>query len=176
MWGRSRTIGDSRNSAPAAASVGRCTRVGKCKRSQSPSRVARSREGDPTSSRRVRATAAQEGERSVGVAAMEHSRKLDRVVHCYRAELCVRYRSGIRTQAEDRCVLLREHLRECRAGGEVLMENLFQLGMRDTDPSAPDGRRTSNGGVLKGTSKRATTDHSSRAHDNKVLLTSRPNA
>jgi len=55
------------------------------------------------------------------------------------------------------------------------MENLFQLGMRDTDLSAPDGRRTSNGGVLKGVSKRVTTDHSSRAHDNEVLLASRPN-
>src|SRR4029077_10359608 len=53
------------------------------------------------------------------------------------------------------------------------MENLFQLGMRDTDLSAPDGRRTSTGGVLKGGSKRVTTDHSSRAHDNEVLLASR---
>ena len=84
-------------------------------------------EGNPTSSRRVRATAAQEGERCVGAAAMENSCELHRVVHCYGAEPCVRYRPGIRTQAEDRCVLIREHLRECRTVGEVLMENLFNL-------------------------------------------------
>jgi hypothetical protein len=56
------------------------------------------------------------------------------------------------------------------------MENLFQLGMRDADLSAPDGRHKSNGGVLERISKRASTDHSSRAYDNKILLASRRNA
>ena len=40
---------------------------------------------------------------------------------------------------------------------------------------APDGRHTSNGGVLERISKRVSTDHSSRAHDNKVLLANRRN-
>src|SRR5579863_6507235 len=100
---------------------------------------------------------------------MENSCELDRVVDCYRAEFCVRYRPGIRTKAEDRCVLIREHLRERRAVSEVSMENLLQLGMHDTERSAPDGRRTSNGGVFKSVSKRVSTDHPSRAHDNEVL-------
>src|SRR6476659_1621957 len=106
---------------------------------------------------------------------MKNSCELYRVVHCYRTELCVRYRPGIRTQAKDRCVLVREHLREYRAVGEVLMENLVQLGMRDADLSAPDGRRTSNGGVLKRISKRVSTDHSSSTHDDKVPPVSRRN-
>src|SRR5260370_39013639 len=77
---------------------------------------------------------------------MENSCEFDRDVHCYRAELCVRYRPGIRTQAKDCCLLICEHLRECRAISEVLMDNLIQLGMRDTDLSPPDVRHTSNGG------------------------------
>jgi hypothetical protein len=104
---------------------------------------------------------------------MENSREFDRIVHRYRAELCVRYRPGIRTQTEDRCVLIREHVREFRAASEVLMDNLIRLGMRDTDLSPPDGRRTSNGGVIERVSKRVSTDHSCRADDDKVLLASR---
>src|SRR6478736_4178327 len=104
---------------------------------------------------------------------MKNSCELYRVVQCYRTELCVRYRPGVRTQAKDRCVRIREHLRECRAISEVLMDNLIQLGMRDTDLSPPDGRHTSNGGVSERISKRASTDHSGRTHDDKVLLDGR---
>jgi hypothetical protein len=75
---------------------------------------------------------------------MENSREFDRVVHCYPAELRIRYRPGVCTQAKDRCVLIREYLREWRAVREFLMENPHQLGVRDADLSAPDGRRTSN--------------------------------
>src|ERR1700756_2764105 len=132
-------------------------------------------EGHPTPSRRICATPAQECERRVGTAAAENSRECDRVVHGYRAELCVRYRPGVCAHAKDRCMLIREHLRECRAVGEVLMENLLQLGMRDPDLPAPYGSHMSNGGVIENVVERVSTDHSRRAYDREVLLANRRN-
>jgi hypothetical protein len=141
--------------APAAVSPGRCSRIGRCRRWQSLLRATRSRpllcsvRGYPTSSRRVRATPAQKSERGGGADVTENPREFDCVVHRYCAELCIRYRPGIGTQAEDRCMLIREQLREFRAVGEILMDKLIELGIRDADLSAPDRRRTSNGGVIE---------------------------
>jgi hypothetical protein len=160
MRGRSRATGASRNSAPAATSLGRCTRVGKCKRWQSPSRVARSRPL-PCSVRRIsdfvpsgpRHCRSRRGTLLRGCCHGELVRTLSCSPQVSCGALCPippRYTRP----AEDRCVLIREHLRECRAAGEVLKENLCQLGMRDTDLFAPDSRRTSNRGVLKGVPKR----------------------
>src|ERR1700677_5308613 len=50
------------------------------------------------------------------------------------------------------------------------MQNLFQLGVRDAGVSAPNGSHTGNGGGFERVAKSVSTNHSSRAHDNKTLL------
>ena len=60
---------------------------------------------------------------------MENARELDGVVHDGFAELRLRYRPRIRTEAKDRCVLIRKRLRECGAVSKVLMQDFFQLGV-----------------------------------------------
>jgi hypothetical protein len=49
------------------------------------------------------------------------------------------------------------------------MENLFQLRVPDAELSAPDGRHSSDGGVIEGVAKGVSTDHSRRAHDDQAL-------
>ena len=75
-------------------------------------------------------------------------RELERVVHGYRAELCVRHRPGVRAQAKERCVLIRQRLRKCRAVSKVSMENLYELRVQDADWPAPNRSHMSNRGVL----------------------------
>jgi len=74
---------------------------------------------------------------------VENSRELDRVIDGYPAELRVGHRVCISAQAKDSGILIRERLRECGAVGEVLVQNLLQLGMRDAQPFAPDSRHSS---------------------------------
>src|SRR5690242_840241 len=94
-------------------------------------------EGKPASSRRVRATPAQERERTVRTAITKHSRELDRIVGGYDTQLLVRYRSGVRPQAIDHRVLVREYACERGTVCEVLMQNLFELGVADAKFLAP---------------------------------------
>ena len=58
---------------------------------------------------------------------------------------------------------------------ELLMDNLIQLGMRDTDLSPPDGRHTSNGGMVQRIAKSVAADHSGRTHDYQTFLARRRN-
>ena len=73
------------------------------------------------------------------------------------------------------CVLSRERLRECGAIREVSMENIFQLGVRDSKLPAPDHRRTRQGGMIERVAKGVSTDHSRRAHDYNAFLARRRN-
>src|SRR6202007_2078072 len=49
--------------------------------------------------------------------------------------------------------------------GKVSMQDLFQLGVRDADISAPDSRHTSDDGVLERIAKGVSANHPSRAHN-----------
>jgi hypothetical protein len=53
------------------------------------------------------------------------------------------------------------------------MQKLFQLGMRDTELSAPHRNHTSDGGVIECIAKSVSADHSSRANNDKMYLTRR---
>jgi hypothetical protein len=179
--GRSRATGDSRNLVPAAASPGKCTRVGRCKRWQSRSRAARSRPL-PCSVRRTSDFVPSDPRH------FRARRRTLRRGYCH-GELERIRPCGPPLSCGALCPVPPRHThpgkRSLRAGprappqvpssGEVLMENLFQLGVRNTDLSAPDGRHASNDGVLERISKRVSTDHSCRGHDNNVLLASRRN-
>ena len=103
----------------------------------------------------------------------ENSRELDRVIHGYPAELCVRHCACIDAQAKDSGILIRERLRQGGAVGEVLVQNLLQLGVRDAQPLAPDGSHRSDGGVIECIAKGISADHSSRSHDHNTLLSYR---
>jgi len=83
------------------------------------------------------------------VARPENSGELDRVVHTYRTELSIRYHAGIRTQAKHSCVLRRQHLSERGAVREASMKNLFQLGVRDTEPPSPNSGHTRDSAMVQ---------------------------
>jgi hypothetical protein len=55
------------------------------------------------------------------------------------------------------------------------MQNLSQLGVRDTELLAPDSGHTSEGGMVKCGTKGVATDHSTPADDYKPLLSDRGN-
>src|ERR1700722_6536190 len=99
-------------------------------------------EGHPTSASRVRALTAQKLECRLRAASTENSRELDGVSHGDCAELSIRHRSGICAQTKDCRVLTEKRLRECRAVREVLVKNLFQLGVRDAEVLASDRRHS----------------------------------
>ena len=50
------------------------------------------------------------------------------------------------------------------------MQNLFQLGVRDTDPLAPNSGHACDGRVFERVAKGVSTDHPSRTHDYKAPL------
>jgi hypothetical protein len=50
------------------------------------------------------------------------------------------------------------------------MQNLFQLGVRESKLPTPDSGYTSDGWVFERVAKGVSADHSSRAHDYKALL------
>src|SRR5258706_878433 len=126
-------------------------------------------EGKPASSRRVCSATAQERECGMGTAGAENSRELDGVSGGYRAQLRVRHRPGVGSQAIHRSVLLRERLRERRAVYEVLMQNLVQLGVRNAELPAPDRNHASDGGGSERVSQLVPTYHSGRGHDHQAI-------
>src|SRR4029077_13164610 len=106
-------------------------------------------------------------------ATVENARELDCVVHGCFAEFRVRYRPRIRAEAKDRCVLIREHLRECGAVGEVLTVHFFPLGVRDAKTPAGDCRHAANSGVVERVAKGIAANHAGRPHDDKTFLVRR---
>jgi hypothetical protein len=104
----------------------------------------------------------------VRAAGAENSRKFDRVIHGYRAELSVRLRAGIRAEAKDCYVLVRERLREGGAVAKIRVQHLLQFGVRDAKRPPPDSRHTFDGGVFKCMAQSVPADHSGCAHENKM--------
>ena len=109
----------------------------------------------------------------MGLAAVENARELDCVVHGCFAEFRVRYRPRIRAEAKDRCVLIRERLRECGAVSEVLMQDFFQLGVRDAKTPAADCCHAANSGVVERVAKGIAANHAGRPHADKTSLSRR---
>jgi hypothetical protein len=104
----------------------------------------------------------------VRAAAVEDARKLNHVIHGYRAELSVRRCAGIRPQAEDRGVLVRERLREGGAVAKIRVQYLDQFGVRDAERPPADSRNTFDGGVFKCIAQGVSADHSGCAHEDKM--------